>query len=479
LTRSICYQLCSSPARNPNELKASVKILSQLDAIWREQDAFFLGLEDAQLMPTEYDLENLEAMAGSTDSESFKSAAQKPLPIGVWRYFGADDGSFRIIPGIEVADNFDPTMRPWYKLAMTNPDQTLITPPYIDAFGMGYVVTICRAVRYAEGSDSVYGVLATDYFLSQIGTLFIDNLDMCKWTSDREYPACMMVDSTGAVIYWEEFLANWGEFIEFPHQDVHGETHWAPNFLDQFYISPGLNTAYGDSIADGLSGGHKHECFNMVDKHSVNFINLDESMLLKEMLHEQSPCAALGSADSGQTRICKLFNFNAYIIQTDDLGGFWPTMESSQVYSGTQANYDFCKNTMGELFTNAEQNDVPVCQKVNPNVDTHIMLGSFISPTQDVLNSDSSNWWAAPGFQRENQKYNLQYDNFDDISVRVGDQCYAYMKIINDVSLYEDKPLTYVSPPQPWSPWELVYYIGMLWVVKCICGGKKQSSSSS
>ena len=425
----------SSPARDPNELKASVKILSNLDQIWQEQDQFFMMHAD-DLAAMSYDLENVANIAASTDSASFTANAQKPLPVGVWRYFGAADGSFRIIPGIEIADNYDPTLRPWYKLAMTNPDQTLITTPYADAFGMGFVVTVCRAIRYQENSESVYGVLATDYFLSQIGKLFDDNLEICKFQEAQQYPGCMLVDSTGAVIYWGEFLIN-PSAIEYPHVDVHGNTHAAPLFLDQFAITQGLQSSFGDNLADGYSGGYSNECYNVVAKHSVKFINLDESKLLKEMLSESSPCAAFGETEGQRSHICKLFNFNAYIVQTDAVEGFQLYDRSSQVFTGSQLNYNACKNTMGELFSHADQNDVPVCQKANPKVDTAEQLGEFNAPTSSLFELGQT-----PGFFWENLIVSSYiYSEFSDPNIRMKDQCYGYMKVMEMVSMYEGKPV--------------------------------------
>ena len=34
-----------------------------------------------------------------------------------WRYFASEQGVFRIYPGVEMPKLYDPTQRPWYKMA--------------------------------------------------------------------------------------------------------------------------------------------------------------------------------------------------------------------------------------------------------------------------------------------------------------------------------------------------------------------------
>lgn len=175
-----------SPFKNFDEIRASAFITESLDAQWLAQDQYYQSLFET----------------GDFDQTSFEfSQSNSPTPMPVWRYFATTTGAIRVYPAVTLADDYDPTHRDWFKLAMTNPNKLFITTPYLDGFGMGYVVTIAKAIKINEGKDTVYGVLATDYFLGQVGNLLLSNLELCRLHPKN----CLLVDSTGAVIFWDEF----------------------------------------------------------------------------------------------------------------------------------------------------------------------------------------------------------------------------------------------------------------------------------
>ena len=38
-------------------------------------------------------------------------------PDVLWRYFGSEQGVFRIFPGVELPKLYEPSQRPWYEMA--------------------------------------------------------------------------------------------------------------------------------------------------------------------------------------------------------------------------------------------------------------------------------------------------------------------------------------------------------------------------
>ena len=81
-----------------------------------------------------------------------------------------------------------------FRQAMKTNSKTMISTPYIDGFGMGYLVTISRSVNYKNNGE-LAGVLGTDYFVSQFGETLLQG----------EMHKSVIVDSIGAVIYHKKF----------------------------------------------------------------------------------------------------------------------------------------------------------------------------------------------------------------------------------------------------------------------------------
>ncbi|CAH1252963.1 CACNA2D2 [Branchiostoma lanceolatum] len=96
-------------AKYEKNIRADVLITSQIEEIWRDRD--FGGLGDVK-----------------------------------WTYIGCRSGVFRTYPGHRSRRTYDPTGRPWYHRAITNPQKITISNAYLDAAGVGKVVTLSRAI---------------------------------------------------------------------------------------------------------------------------------------------------------------------------------------------------------------------------------------------------------------------------------------------------------------------------------------------
>ena len=55
----------------------------------------------------------------------------------VWRYIGLENGVLRILPGVDIGTNYDPTVRPWYRRAVADRSTLAISYVYLDAGGAG------------------------------------------------------------------------------------------------------------------------------------------------------------------------------------------------------------------------------------------------------------------------------------------------------------------------------------------------------
>ena len=93
-------------------------------------------------------------------------------------YYGHDsNGFFRKYPGhsTKLGDpsrNYDPRARPWYLTSMATDSDISITDPYLDAFGLGWMITMSYKLRDVEGT--IIGVVGIDMLIDTIRTNIVD-----------------------------------------------------------------------------------------------------------------------------------------------------------------------------------------------------------------------------------------------------------------------------------------------------------------
>jgi len=77
-------------------------------------------------------------------------------------YVGTTTGETIIQPNVDLPDDFDPRTRGWYKKAMKNKGEAIVTDPYLDASSDKTMLTVAKTTN--DGS----GVIGIDISLSQI-----------------------------------------------------------------------------------------------------------------------------------------------------------------------------------------------------------------------------------------------------------------------------------------------------------------------
>lgn len=93
-------------------------------------------------------------------------------------YFGHEDtGFFRKYPGhstklTDPTRAYDPRARPWYTTALTAVTDISITDPYLDAFGLGWMITM--SFKITDMSGSLLGVVGIDMLIDTIRTNIVD-----------------------------------------------------------------------------------------------------------------------------------------------------------------------------------------------------------------------------------------------------------------------------------------------------------------
>jgi len=95
-------------------------------------------------------------------------------PIGFYGYIESFDDGPEMIIGFdwEVAEDFDPTIRPWYVHAVSARGDTTETPPYTDANSGETIVSFTRVIH--DNYRKRLGVIALDVSLYDLGQHVVD-----------------------------------------------------------------------------------------------------------------------------------------------------------------------------------------------------------------------------------------------------------------------------------------------------------------
>lgn len=109
-------------------------------------------------------------------------------------------GVLEIFPGMILDSGFDPKRRIWYGKALEHPDKVIMTPPYLDATGSGYVVTLSQIASYfiedQRNSDHAFAVVSMDVTMGYVMRLLLEMFPFCNETTVR----CFLMDDKGYLV---------------------------------------------------------------------------------------------------------------------------------------------------------------------------------------------------------------------------------------------------------------------------------------
>jgi methyl-accepting chemotaxis protein len=108
-------------------------------------------------------------------------------------YLGVSNGKMLLAPATELPAGYDPRTRPWYKQAMENNGQVILSEPYEDASNPGcFIVTFAKTVKDIK-TGAIVGVVGLDIKLDTLSAL----ASKIK-IGENGYVA--ILDSTGKII---------------------------------------------------------------------------------------------------------------------------------------------------------------------------------------------------------------------------------------------------------------------------------------
>jgi len=142
----------------------------------------------------------------SAHIDSFFKPVYRDNVAFVAGYVGFEEsGIFRHYPGTgtlttDPTRGYDPRARPWYLDAKAKPKEVIITDPYQDAAGKGWMISIARTVHNVE-TDTIVGVSSSDMLISTLKT----NIDNVKFLTSGK---ATLLQTNGVVVADRDWAAN-------------------------------------------------------------------------------------------------------------------------------------------------------------------------------------------------------------------------------------------------------------------------------
>ncbi len=117
-----------------------------------------------------------------------------------WIYMGFELGVYRCYPWSTFDSDYDPRLRGWYDPEeLQNKNDLYITSPYIDANGLGLMITVAKGVFY-ETNGTLIGVIAADLTIDTIKENILD----ISFLDDKGY--AFLTDKNGLAVVHPDVL---------------------------------------------------------------------------------------------------------------------------------------------------------------------------------------------------------------------------------------------------------------------------------
>lgn len=113
-----------------------------------------------------------------------------------------ESGVVEIFPGTSLESGLDPKRRVWHTKALEHPGKIVLTGPYLDAAGAGYVLTLSQTIFEGRRaalhgpSDPVVAIASMDITMGYLARIIKDMLDFCNESTIK----CFLMDDRGYLV---------------------------------------------------------------------------------------------------------------------------------------------------------------------------------------------------------------------------------------------------------------------------------------
>ncbi len=321
-----CFTDQDSYIGRPEGVENVTAYLNWVQTPYSPTSAFSLRLTTPQKLHG--DLQLLRQAAGCWNTKPRRNEA-------FYRYLATESGVLFITPASQYVQEYDPTVRSWYKRAKAAPGKLALSVPYIDAATNIRVVSLSRTVGNSNVS-SVFGVAGMDFDLTGIRQLFSQAVPcpvdtQCFLLDD----SCDLISSPdGTDLRDLDFMGTRSRLLGAVTADLLNRGMSKNYCLD--YVSLKRQAFYDVSVPAGGFSGSTQACgganvqYNIVPVPNGNFYLV--TVTQGETLPAMACCgtASAGCASGASTTTCEA-PCKADVVLENNCLGFKPSTSEVQV----------------------------------------------------------------------------------------------------------------------------------------------------
>lgn len=113
------------------------------------------------------------------------------------RYASTVNGVLQMYPGCVLSYDLEPIRRPWFVKALLHPGRLILTEPYLDAGGAGYIVTLAHTLHESKHHSAPIAVVAIDVTVGFLYKLLLAADPNCGSVPSVK---CFLMEDAGFVL---------------------------------------------------------------------------------------------------------------------------------------------------------------------------------------------------------------------------------------------------------------------------------------
>ncbi|KFM76624.1 VWFA and cache domain-containing protein 1, partial [Stegodyphus mimosarum] len=192
-----------------------------------------------------------EVLALSQITSAWKTAAEHKEFSNyiVRRFIATFNGVFQVYPATLIDKSYDPTRRDWYIRALEHPGKIILTAPYLDVGGAGYVITLSHTIFEGKpaamhsSSDNVVAVMGMDFTFGYFYKFLLEKIPICK----HDTVICFLLDDKGYLVSHPDLIEPSGRGPVEQQHITHKEPLVANDLLNhREFVSKKVCNSYSD-----------------------------------------------------------------------------------------------------------------------------------------------------------------------------------------------------------------------------------------